>query len=225
MSDEHYYIPRKDAAFNIWFKNLCQYVTQKCAGSSPAWNHIPQAELAKLNAAYAGWYTAYSATFTPHSPVETRAKDDARKQAESVIKPFKRRFLDDPPVTDEDRVAMSIHIKDTTRTPDSEPDTYPVAEKIDTSTIRQITIPFKDSGAANRAKPHGIHGAELRWAMLDHPPASVAELINSEFDTASPITLKFGEADRSRWVYFCFRWESKTGLKGPWGEIYSAIIP
>jgi hypothetical protein len=41
----------------------------------------------------------------------------------------------------------------------------------------------------------------------------------------SDISLKFDEADRGKRVYFCLRWETNTSLKGPWGEIYSAIIP
>ena len=64
----------------------------------------------------------------------------------------------------------------------------------------------------------------LRWTA-DYPPASIDELIHSDFDTTSPFTLKFDEADRGKRVYFCLRWESNTNLKGPWGEIYSAIIP
>ncbi|MDR1326304.1 MAG: hypothetical protein LBK00_09750 [Treponema sp.] len=49
--------------------------------------------------------------------------------------------------------------------------------------------------------------------------------MNSEFDTANPFTLKFDENQRGKQVYFCLRWESSTSLKGPFGEIYSAIIP
>jgi hypothetical protein len=50
-------------------------------------------------------------------------------------------------------------------------------------------------------------------------------LVHSDFDTTSPCILKFDEADRGKRVYFCLRWESNTNLKGPFGEIYSAIIP
>jgi hypothetical protein len=32
-------------------------------------------------------------------------------------------------------------------------------------------------------------------------------------------------AGRGKRVYFCLRWETSTSLKGPWGEIGSAIIP
>jgi hypothetical protein len=35
----------------------------------------------------------------------------------------------------------------------------------------------------------------------------------------------FDESQRGEKVFFCLRWENAKGAKGPWGEIYSAIIP
>jgi hypothetical protein len=34
-------------------------------------------------------------------------------------------------------------------------------------------IPQSDSATKKRGKPHGIHGAEIRWGMLAQSPASV----------------------------------------------------
>ena len=70
-----------------------------------------------------------------------------------------------------------------------------------------------------------LHRAAIRRAALDRPPARLNELANSGFAIAAPFTLTFDEADRGKWVYFCLRWESATNLKGPFGEIGSAIIP
>jgi hypothetical protein len=123
-----------------------------------------------------------------------------------------------------DKLVYGIHEADSVATPAGEPESYPEAEA-DTSVMRQVTIRFWDSATKKRGKPHGVHGAEIRWAILDHEPASGNELTNSDFDTASPLTLKFDESQRGKWVYFCLRWESTTNLKGPFGEIYSAVIP
>jgi hypothetical protein len=225
MATGNSYIPAKDAEFDPWFKNLCDYVTMMTGGNPPKWTHIPADEVDKLNDAYTMWHTAYEGVLKPHSPVETEAKNDARKAAEEVIRPFKRRYLDDPPVTNEDRVAMGLPIRDPTHTPDKKPETLPEAET-DSSVIRQLGIHFKDRGAKSRAKPHGVHGVEIRWNIQDQPPVNIEdELIHSDFDTASPFTLVFGEADRGKRVYYALRWESITNLKGGWSEVYSAIIP
>jgi type II restriction/modification system DNA methylase subunit YeeA len=50
-------------------------------------------------------------------------------------------------------------------------------------------------------------------------------LTKSAFDTASPYTFKFDEADRGKALYICPCWENNKGEKGPYGEIYKAIVP
>jgi hypothetical protein len=96
---------------------------------------------------------------------------------------------------------------------------------VDSSMIRHLKVRYRDQDATSRAKPHGVHGVEIRWAILDAPPKDISELINSSFDTRSPFTLEFEEHERGKTVWFCLRWESTTGEKGPWSEIVSAIIP
>jgi hypothetical protein len=61
--------------------------------------------------------------------------------------------------------------------------------------------------------------------IMDNPPKSVDELIHSEFDTHSPLTLKFNEEDRGKSVWMCGRWDNTKGKKGPWSEFYNAVIP
>jgi hypothetical protein len=74
--------------------------------------------------------------------------------------------------------------------------------------------------------PPGRSQDEVRWAILDHPPADLKELINSTFDTNSPLTLEFEEHERGKHVYLCGRWEiQREGEKGPDGAIEEAIIP
>jgi hypothetical protein len=38
----------------------------------------------------------------------------------------------------------------------------------------QVPINFWDSATKKRGKPHGVHGAGIRWAILDHAPPSLA---------------------------------------------------
>jgi hypothetical protein len=125
---------------------------------------------------------------------------------------------------EEDKRHYGIHTPDSTPSSGTPPTTYPKAKPY-TSVIRQIIIHFWDSGTGKRAKPHGVHGAEIRWAILDHPPLPVNEMIHSDFDTAEPFALIFDETMRGRCLYFCLRWETTTNLKGLYGEIYSAVVP
>lgn len=96
MSSNSDFIPAKDGEFDVWFKHLTQYVSDKTGGTSPVWTHIPAEEVSALNHAYTAWYTAYEPSLIPHTPGITEAKNEARKTAEGVIRPFKRRYLEDP---------------------------------------------------------------------------------------------------------------------------------
>jgi hypothetical protein len=95
----------------------------------------------------------------------------------------------------------------------------------DTSKIGIVGINFRDKNEKGTAKPKGVRGAEIAWAILDTPPTDWSELIHSAFDTRTPAELTFSGNDRGKTLYYALRWENNVGQKGPWSEIYSAIIP
>jgi hypothetical protein len=104
-------------------------------------------------------------------------------------------------------------------TPDAgnAPAAIPKAE-IDRSRTRRLVVHYHDMDS-------GMCGIEFRWAVLDRPPAGIDDLVHIAFDTASPYTFDFEESQRGRTCWFAMRWESAGGKKGPWSEIYSAVIP
>jgi hypothetical protein len=149
MAKKHDYVPRNDAEFNQWFKFLNQYVNLKCTGTPPEWTHIPAPALTAVQNAYAAWYTAWAKTFGPHTPVDTEAKNDAKKAAAAAVRPFVNQYLRFPPVTDEDRTAMGIPNHDATKSEIPPPDTVPELTP-DTSARRRITVHYRDEGSARR---------------------------------------------------------------------------
>jgi hypothetical protein len=97
---------------------------------------------------------------------------------------------------------------------------------IDTGTRRRLIINYKDEKSDRRGKPEGVHGIEIRWAMLDHADPDIKELTNSAFDTSPPLILEFEEHQRGQRVYMCGAWEiEREGEKGPYGDIEEAIVP
>jgi hypothetical protein len=186
------------------------------------WNQTDVTAVLTATTAFLSARTAYQEDDSSRNRL---IKDEAKDAAKAALRDFANAAMRfNKLMRDEDRLVYGLPPHDGNHTPDTEPMTFPEAEA-DTAIIRQVTIHFLDSGSKKRGKPHGVHGAEIRWALLDHVPASVGELANSDFDTASPFTLKFDETERGRRVYFCLRWESNTNLKGPYGEIYSAVVP
>lgn len=216
------FIPRPDGAFNEW-QNVCfTYIQQHAA----AW-YIGELAISSVAALKTDFEAKLAVTENPatRTSVSVQAKNDSRKAYESALRTLiKSNVTYNQLVTDADRVAMSLPIHSTVHTPTPVPATYPEVE-IDSSVIRRLGIHFKDNGKERKAKPAGVHGAEIKWAILSAPPASVGELVNSTFDTHTPCILEFEENQRGATVYICLRWENTRGEKGPYGEIVSAIVP
>jgi hypothetical protein len=218
------YLALNDAVFDKWFKFMIQYVNVKCTGATPEWTHIPQAVRTALADAYAAWYTAYANTIGPHTPVDTEAKNDAKKAAKAAVRPFVNQYLRFPPVTDEDRTAMGIPNRDPTRTPIGKPKTKPVFN-VQVKGARSLTLPFHDEGTTSRAIPYGMSGAVISSGIFDSPPANQKQLASTVLATASPHVLEFEEEDRGKRVYIAMQWQNERGVRGNYTDMQSAIIP
>jgi hypothetical protein len=201
-------------------------ITTKTQTNLSAWGINQTWFTTVLLVAKLAWVTAWTNYLDPalRTPLVTFIKNEKRKAYEKVLRILIRMLESNPLVSDDDRRAMSIAIPNATPTPVKPPKTC-LGFIIDTSIIHCLMILFWDLGSKSKAKPHDVHGAEICWAILDHQPLSVDELIHSGFCTRSPFKLTFDETDRGKTVYFCLRWESTRGEKGPWSEIVMEIIP
>ena len=213
-------IPTKDADFNVW-----QDIIMKAAIANILLWLLDSTWMTDILAPVsAKWNAAWKAYENPatRTPLITAAKRDIRAEYEKLLMTLVANLRSNTRVTDDDRRAMGIHIRDTKPTPAPTPTTYPVLA-IDSSTARRLIINFRDNASNSAAKPKGIHGAEIKWLIADEKP-TVDQLTNSTFDTRTPYTLIFNDEQRAKTVWICARWENTRGEKGPWGDMESAII-
>jgi hypothetical protein len=218
------YIPTNDAQFDVWQRHLMKYLGT--AGILSGWD-IPQAAFDALLPLQSSWKQRFADAENPdtRSHAQVIAKNEARAAYESALRAFVKSYVTyNPKPTDADREYMGLPVHKSGRTPAPVPGGTPVF-KIDTSVIRRLTVHFYDDSNERRAKPAGVHGAEIKWDFSDAPVVNPDKLTHSGFDTASPYTIEFAGEDRGRTVYFALRWENTRGEKGPWGEIISAIVP
>jgi hypothetical protein len=216
-------IPDKDSDFD----ERQEVITSTTADRLTDWNINLTWFNGELVPAKGNWACAWAAYKNPatRTKVITFNKTEARNTYQPILSKLVDMLKSDPVVTPSDLEQMGIVVgkgrgNASNPSPKKRPDFG-----IDSSMIRRLTIRYRDQDATSRAKPHGVHGVEIRWAILDAAPTDISELINSSFDTRSPFTLEFAEHERGKTVWFCLRWESTTGEKGPWSEIISAIIP
>jgi hypothetical protein len=128
-------------------------------------------------------------------------------------------------VTDEDRALAGWRIRKTEYEPVQRPRDKPIVHT-DTRNEREVTFCFRALNAKRQGRPKNIAACVIRWAILDHPPTGIAELIHVESITKSPFTLKFNDSDRGKRLYFVACWQIERGrVEGPMTEIRYVIIP
>jgi hypothetical protein len=222
------FIPRSDAEFDPWQDNLVSKV-DPMAGQLG----ISEAVITETHTKKARWDAAYKAAENPatRNKVVVVEKNEARTDYESNLRNLNNTYLMHSPVlTDAMRVQMGLPIHKTTRTPVPPPTTMVelLLRQLGGFRVEVSFFPVSENTAAKErreAKPAGVRGVELRWAILPAPPKSLDELVHSEFDTRSPYIFQFDLPEAGKTLYVCARWENTTGQKGPWNKIESIIIP
>jgi hypothetical protein len=219
------YIPSKDADFDVWYQNIVSYVGNKVNKPPVEWTHIPvEASLAFFNG-YTDWHAAYTVTLYPHVPADIVAKNDERKKATGIIRPFVKQYLRVPPVTNADRENMGVSNYDASSTP-VQPPKEPPELTVDTGTSLRLHVHYRDPARPRGGKPEHVTGIELLWAIRDAPPDTVLDLVRSSRDTASPLELSFEFKDRGKKVYMAGRWTiHRENMVGPLSPVLDVIIP
>jgi hypothetical protein len=214
------YIPQKDAELVAWSANFATQVAENIS----AWD-ISQQEFANLQTATAAFATLQAQADSPaKNAIIVAEKNAARTTLVGLIRGLVNFRLKNPVITDAQRIAMGLHVHDTTPTTIPAPTSRPELD-IDVLDVRRLKVVFHDMGSASKAKPYGVNGAVILYAVLDTPPASPAALTRSVLATHTPFTLEFTEEERGKTVYVAICWQNEKGEKGPWSEIESAIVP
>lgn len=214
------YIPSKDSELVPWSANF----TAQVAKNAEVWS-IPSDEVSALQTADAAFAALYAKADSPaKTTVIVAEKNAARKTLEGVIRTLAGFRLKNPVITDAQRIALGLHVRDATPTTIPVPATCP---KLGIAVVdfRRLKASFHDQGSRSKAKPYGVNGAVIIYAVLDAPPADHSALTRSVLATRTPHILEFAEEERGKKVYIAVCWQNEKGEKGPWSEIESAIVP
>ena len=152
----------------------------------------------------------------------------------------KNRYFFVPPLAGHDLVSLGLRPHDTARSPVSEPEGQASAE---------ITFPgphlhmlHMKHIEGTRADPRADHGFRIYFGIMPHggaaveeatgsmrylmkAPASGEELPHSKFTRRRKMTMEFPAQDSGKAAYYSIRLENAKGGKGPWGPLFSAVIP
>jgi hypothetical protein len=211
------------------------------AAKVTAWN-IPATEVTALKNLTTAAETALAlAQSSSRTIIVTAQCKTAFAALVEKMRFFKSRYFVTPPLIDADYASLQLKPRDTTRTPVPPP----VAQaEADVSYSAQHTLELHLRPVPNTPPdPHhadygfrvyfGIlptGGASVEAALspkreLTKAPISGEELPHSHFTRRRRERLDFAQEDRGKTIYFCVRYENAKGEPGPWGPLFSAVIP
>jgi hypothetical protein len=222
-----------DEEFDAQYKKYCQVVSKNTSGATPVWPHIPAARVTELLDGYADWYTALSKLSGAHTSGDVQAKNEARAEAEEILRDFNRSFvLYAREVTDAQRRDVGCPVHDKHPSPVHKPwaeceadIAYPGRHLLELVHIRALLGTLSDEEAKAE------FGVRIFWGILGTDlsavPTEGKELPHSTFTHRKRFRFDF-DGESGKTVYFCLRYENEKGGKegeGPFGPIFSAIIP
>jgi len=216
------YIPGNDAQFIEWAENMVEIAAESCA----EWGVIEPNEI--IGNKIAVFKTKYANASNPnHGKIDTLEKNEARKDAEKALRSYVQGFLaKNPKITDIDRERMGITVYDTipttvaTPTGQAEADiTYPGRTQL------QLRIKHIKGTPLDTKADYGYRVYYGVYAAGDEPPATGMDLHESKFTRQKKMLFSFMPTDSSKVAFFCIRYENSKGETGPWGPMFSAVIP
>jgi hypothetical protein len=211
------------------------------AAKVSAWS-IPTAEVTALRNLTAAAEAALAlAQSTARTVVVTAQAKTAFAALVEKMRFFKSRYFVVPPLTDTDLISLGLKPHDAKPTPipppvdHAEADvSYPAAH-----TLELRLRPIGGSPPDPHRSDYGFRiyfgilppgGATLEVAAsprreLVKPPVTGEELPHSHFTRRKRERMDFSQEESGKTIYFCVRYENAKGEPGPWGPIFSAVIP
>ncbi len=213
-------IPRAIAQFTEYIKNAHDKVSQKIENYK-----VPPEALKSVTALYSDFIAAAAKASDPE--YATKGNRDDRNRLRLELETEWRMFLNanirfNTRVSVSDMAVIGFTPK-MGSSPVPVPATKPVAT-VDFSQGQQHTIHFSDGELSGRAKPAGVHGAEIWTKIGGEMPTDDSEFSFVAVDTASPYVMQFNLSDTGKKAYYRLRWVNSRGETGPWSSVISAVI-
>lgn len=215
------YIPARDADYNTWLNAYSTYLDANYAALGVT---APQAaNMASLVTIWNAAYIAATAGST-RGPMSVQAKDTARANATLIARQIAVQVNQNPSVTEEQKVALGITVRKTTKTPVPQPTTSPILTFI-AATPLQHTLRFADQlTPASRAQPFGAIALQLEVWISATPPVVGAPPNQTLTITKNPFAVDFPDGSQGKTAYYSGNWRTRRGDLGPDSSALSNVI-
>jgi hypothetical protein len=215
------YIPSKEALLLAFATNFSTLIT-----AVPATYGLTAPDAVAIAAVVNPFAAAYALATNPatRTTITIDTKDTAKAAMLVTVRRYAQLIKSDVAVNDEDKLALGIGIRDLVPTPIVAPATFPLLNPVGAGPLTH-ELRFADNLTPDsRAKPAGALGMQLFRSIGVVPPGSAAAASFLAFVTKQPYVSAFDEADKNKTAYYYARWQTRTGLVGPWSQVASFTI-
>jgi len=216
------YIPRTDAGFDIFQSNFMGLVQPKLA----TWS-IPTTEFSALTTLQTAWNTAWNKAKNKdtRSRADVQAKRETRKTYQAALRQFVKQWVAfNNKVTDADREALGLKVKDVQPTPMPVPDRAP---DITIDAIKHLSHKLRMTDPANphtQSKPKGVKFIYLLRYIGTQAPADISQYEFLGDATRFLFESKFTMQDVGKTAWYIARYVNSRGIPGPWSNAVSAAV-
>jgi hypothetical protein len=216
------YVPSNNIAFCAWAKIFVAYA----AANHERWGvEAPEATLVTFleeMEALANLCT------TPKCTAEDFVRRNTiRKDVEREIRSYLQGMvMRNKHVTDVDRTAMGLPLRDTKPTPVGDPVGQAEADIVYPGRT-QLMLHIRHV-AGTPADPRANYGCRIYYGVFaagQPMPVARKELRESRFTRLKKELFDFEQNDSGKTACFCIRYENNRGKAGAWGPMISAVIP
>jgi hypothetical protein len=220
------YFPAKNSDQFTWLLNFATLLTD-----TPLVFGLVSGDAVLVQAAVDAYEASYNAWSEPttRTQVLTAAKDAALANAKAVVFRYAVRISQNPAVTAENKTAIGVTVRSTTRQPVPDPTAVPVIT-VQGSVAGNVTFSATNSERpGKRGAPYGCSGFDLWYSIGTLPATDPAQLQYYGRVTKTPRAIAFGAQNSGKVLSFAGRYSLRNGrggvqVSGPWSAMQSTVI-
>ena len=191
----------------------------------PSWK-VPAETLAALNTAIMKAEVEMKIPAGERNPVSNAKLKDAFDELVAVMRDIKKRYFYAPPLETADFAALGLRAKDTLPTTVAKPLGQAEADvEYLGAGVLQLRIKHVEGTPTDAKADYGYKIYYGAYSDGDKLPANGEDLTKSKFTRRKKEVFEFTPADAKKTAYFCIRYENSKGETGPWGPMFSSVIP
>lgn len=216
------YIPPRDADLANWADNFSDLAT-----AAPNTYGLITADAVAIAAVVTPFLAAYSTSINPptRTPVTVTAKDTAKINMLDLVRQYAQLISLNAGVLTSDKIAIGVNPRTSTPTPIAQPTTSPILSIVSALPLQHV-LRFRDeeSSPSVKAKPYGVTQVQI------FAQASVTAIVSQDLiafkqvATKAPTLISWDPSDAGKTAYYAARWQTRSGLVGPWSPIVNFTI-